>query len=155
MRHRVKGKILGREAAPRKALVRSLMTNLVIYEKILTTEAKAKMIRPIAEKIVTLGKKDNLHHRRLVAKKLYLVGAVKKVFEVLGPRYQKRNGGYIRVIKGHTRPGDGAKMAVLEFLKGETIVVTAPKETATKTVSGKKIKAEKKLSDDKRHAAKS
>jgi large subunit ribosomal protein L17 len=117
MRHQKKGKILSRKTGPRKALVRALATSLVLYEKIQTTETKAKLIRPYVEKIITMGKGGSLHARREIAKKLYTEPAVKKVLEVLSPRYKERRGGYLRITKIGIRRGDAAKVAKIEFVK--------------------------------------
>lgn len=119
MRHQKKGKTLGRKAAPRKALLRSMATSFVVYEKITTTKVKAKVLRPIVEKIITLGKTDTLHNRRQVLKTLYLEGATKKVFEILGPRFKERKGGYTRITKIPRRAGDNAEMAILELVDKE------------------------------------
>jgi large subunit ribosomal protein L17 len=116
MRHRNKKKILGREKAPKKALLRSLATSLILYEKIKTTQAKAKVLRPFIEKLITRGKKNDLNTRRQLKKFLYKENAVKKVLEVLSPRYKERKGGYTRIIKLSARQGDGAKMAIIEFV---------------------------------------
>lgn len=116
MRHNRKGKVLGREKAPREALTRSLVTSLVVFEKIKTTKAKAQVTRPKVEKLITLAKNDTLHNRRQALKVLYTPGAVKKLFEVLGPKYKERKGGYTRIIKLTPRAGDGAEMAVIEFV---------------------------------------
>ena len=116
MRHRNKGKILDRKKAPRKALLRNLATNLILYEKIQTTEAKAKAVKPLVEKLVTKGKAGDLHARRELIKVLYVENAVKKVIEELGPRYKERKGGYTRIIKAAPRQGDGARMAIIEFV---------------------------------------
>ena len=117
MRHQKKDKILSRKAAPKKALLRSLATHFVIYEKIKTTDAKARVLKPMVEKIITLGKTDTLHNRRQVLKILYLQGATKKVFEVLGPKYKTRQGGYTRLVKLNRRAGDNAQMAILELVE--------------------------------------
>ena len=116
MRHQKKGKTLGRKAAPRKALMRSLATSFIVYEKIKTTKAKAKQVKPIVEKLITLGKKDTLANRRQALKYLYLENAVKKLFEVIGPRVKSRPGGYTRIIKLAPRKNDGAEMATLELV---------------------------------------
>jgi large subunit ribosomal protein L17 len=117
MRHRKKGKILSRATAPRKALIRSLATSLVVFEKVKTTEAKAKLLRPYVEKMITMGKRGDLHARRELMKKLYTESAVKKVLEVLSPRYKERKGGYLRIVKVGIRRGDAAKVAKIEFVK--------------------------------------
>ncbi|MDD2807794.1 MAG: 50S ribosomal protein L17 [Patescibacteria group bacterium] len=116
MRHRIKGKILDRKKAPREALMRGLVTSIVVYEKIKTTEAKAKAVKPLVEKLVTAGKKNNLTSRRQLMQVLYHKKAVNKVLEVLGPRYLDRKGGYTRIIKLQPRAGDGAKMVQIEFV---------------------------------------
>ena len=117
MRHQKKGKTLGRKKEPREAMLRNLATSFIIYEKIKTTQAKAKVLRPIVEKIITLSKKDTLHNRRQVLKTLYLEDATKKAFDVIGPRYKDRNGGYTRIVKLPPRKNDGAEMAVLELVE--------------------------------------
>ena len=116
MRHNVKKATLGRKTAPRKALLRGFATSLVLYEKMKTTEAKAKFVRPYVEKMITLGKKNDLHARREILKKLYVESAVKKVLESLSPRYKDRKGGYLRVVKLGFRQGDAAKMVRIEFV---------------------------------------
>jgi large subunit ribosomal protein L17 len=116
MRHRKKGKILDRKIGPRIALLKNLADSLVIYEKIKTTEVKAKVLRSIVEKLITIGKENNLTtHRRLLA---YLPTkiSVKKVLEKLGPKYKEIRGGYTRIIKLGQRKGDAAKMAQIEFI---------------------------------------
>ncbi len=114
MRHNRKGKTLGRTKEPRVALTRSLATSFVVYEKIKTTKAKAKFLRPVVEKLITLGKTDSLHNRRQALKFLYTEGAVNKLFEVLGPKYKERKGGYTRITKLAPRVNDGAEMAIIE-----------------------------------------
>ncbi|MEK7607234.1 MAG: 50S ribosomal protein L17 [Patescibacteria group bacterium] len=116
MRHRKTGKILDRKQGPRKALLRGLVNSLVLYEKIKTTKAKAKAIKPIVEKYVTIGKTPSLHHKRLLKSELYTEGAIRKVFEVLGPRFKDRKGGYTRIINLGPRQGDGAEIVQIEFV---------------------------------------
>src|SRR3989338_2397875 len=116
MRHRVKGKILDRKAGPRKALLRNLATSLIIYEKIKTTKAKAKALRPIVEKLITVAKPNDLTARRKLLSVLFHPKAVKKSLEVLGPRYQARKGGYLRIINLGRRQGDGAEICQIEFV---------------------------------------
>ncbi len=116
MRHRKKGKILDRKKDPRKALFRSLATNLILHEKIKTTEAKAKAVKPIVERLITKGKTNDLHTRRELLKYLYVENAVKKILEDLSPRYKNRNGGYTRIIKLGNRQGDAAKIVQIEFV---------------------------------------
>jgi len=116
MRHRKKGKTLDRKRGPRKALLRSLATDLILYEKIKTTEAKAKAVKPLVERLITKGKSGDLHAKRELLKYLYLENAAKKVIEELGPRYKARKGGYTRIIKLGTRQGDAAKIVQIEFV---------------------------------------
>lgn len=117
MRHRVSGRKLGRSPAHRKALFRNQLASLVKEERIKTTLHKAKELRPIAEKVVTQGKKDTLHARRQVNRWLPERELVKKVFDDIAPRFQDRPGGYTRIIKLGPRRGDGAEMAVIEFVE--------------------------------------
>ncbi|HLD27682.1 MAG TPA: 50S ribosomal protein L17 [Patescibacteria group bacterium] len=116
MRHRSKKKTLDRKKAPREALLKNLICQVILYEKIQTTEAKAKAVKPLVEKIITRGKTDNLANRRMLIAKLPIKKAVRKVFEVLGPKYKDRQGGYLRIIKIGTRHGDGAEMSQIEFV---------------------------------------
>ncbi|MFC1622494.1 50S ribosomal protein L17 [Patescibacteria group bacterium] len=116
MRHQKTKRTLGRKTAPRKALLKNLLNSLVLYEKIKTTEIKAKEIKPLMERIVTRAKVDSLHNRREIMKKLPTKNSVKKLFEVLGPKYKTRKGGYLRIVKLGERKGDGAKMALIEFV---------------------------------------
>lgn len=152
MRHRKKTKTLGRKKEPREALMRSLATNLIIYEKIKTTEVKAKALKPYVEKMITLGKKNTLHARRQLLAKLYVEGATKKVLEVLSPRYKDRKGGYTRITKLGTRYGDGAKMVQIEFIKTEEQNDKDTKEQKgrEKDKKVKKIKADKKFDKEKK-----
>jgi len=116
MRHRKKGKILDRKKAPREAMLRQMATSLIIYEKIKTTKAKAKAVKPLVEKMVTIAKAKDLTARRRLLAFLYHAKAVKKALEVLGPRYQERRGGYTRIINLGPRKGDGAEMVQIEFV---------------------------------------
>ncbi len=116
MRHRKKGKILDRKTGPRKALLRNLAQSLIIFEKIETTEAKAKALRPLVEKLITIGKENNLTNRRRLLSYLYNKNAVNKVLEVLGPRYKERKGGYLRIIRVKNRKGDAAKIVQISFV---------------------------------------
>ena len=116
MRHLKKGKTLDRNKAAREALLKNLATSLIIYEKIKTTQAKAKAVRPIVAKLVTLAKKNDLSTRRQLIRSLYHKKAVKKILEVLGPRYIDRKGGYTRIINLGQRQGDGAQISQIEFI---------------------------------------
>jgi len=116
MRHRKVGKKFGREKGPRKALTDSLATSLVLYEKVVTTEAKAKAIRPKVERLVTRAKVKSVHNKQQLTRVLEDKKAVQKLLDVLGPRYKDRKGGYTRIIKIARRQGDGAAMAQIEFV---------------------------------------
>lgn len=122
MRHRIAGRHLGRETSHRLSLYRNLVTDLLRYERITTTEAKAKEIRPMAERIITLGRKGDLHSRRQALRFVYDPKVVKKVFDVIGPRMATRPGGYLRITGLEPRKGDGARMATIELVD----VVDAP-----------------------------
>ncbi len=117
MRHGNNKRKFGRERKVRNALINSLALNLIVREKIKTTEPKAKELRPFIEKLVTLAKKGDLATRRLVISKLSnRRPEVKKLFEVIAPKYMDRKGGYTRVLKLGARKADGAKMAIIEFI---------------------------------------
>lgn len=116
MRHRNKKKILSRKSAAKKSLLRSLATNLVLHEKITTTKAKASVLRPYVEKLITLGKRNSLVTRRRLFEKVYEKKAAEKILEILSPRYNSRHGGYTRIITLGPRKGDGANMALIEFV---------------------------------------
>jgi large subunit ribosomal protein L17 len=116
MRHRVAGRKLSRSTGHRRALYRNLVTDLLRYEKVVTTEAKAKEVRSLAEKVITLGKQGSLHARRQALSFVLDKGVVDKLFADVGPRYAERQGGYTRVTKLGPRLGDGAPMAQLELV---------------------------------------
>ena len=121
MRHRKAGVKLKRDISARRALLRSLVTNVIEEERITTTVPKAKAARPLVERMITLAKEDNLHARRQAAAFLMTKDAVEKLFEKLGPRFNQRNGGYTRVVKLGWRRGDGAETAKLELVGSELI----------------------------------
>ena len=117
MRHRVAGRKLSRPTGHRMAMYYNLTTDLLKYEKIVTTQAKAKEVRGIAEKVITLGKAGSLHARRQALAMISNKEVVGKVFDELAPRYADRSGGYTRILKLGPRLGDGAPMAQLELVK--------------------------------------
>jgi len=119
MRHLVKGKKLRRPTAHRLALLRNLVSSFLEKERMKTTLAKAKAARPLAEKMITLAKKNTLHTRRLALRFISKESVVKKLFEELGPRFGERPGGYTRIVKIGLRSGDGAQMAMLELIGSE------------------------------------
>ena len=116
MRHQNSGRKLNRTASHRKAMFANMAASLILHEQIVTTLPKAKEIRPIVEKLVTLGKRGDLHARRQAISAVRDVPQVGKLFETIGPRYAERSGGYIRIMKAGFRHGDNAAMAVIEFV---------------------------------------
>ncbi len=116
MRHRVAGRHLSRDTGHRLALYRNLVTDILRYEKIVTTEAKAKEARSMAEHVITLGKEGTLHTRRQALSVVSDRNVVKKVFDELAPRYLNRQGGYTRLVRLGPRLGDGAMMVQLELV---------------------------------------
>lgn len=116
MRHGLRGRKLNRTKGHRRALFANLSANLIKHEQIKTTLPKAKDLRPVVEKLITLAKKGDLNARRQALAFLYDDAAVKKLFEVLNKRYAGRNGGYLRIIKAGYRFGDAAPMAIIEFV---------------------------------------
>lgn len=116
MRHKIKGKTLDRKKEPRELMLRNLASSILLYEKVKTTEAKAKAVRPLVERMITMAKNGNLVSRRQLIKVLLQKLAVKKSMEVLGERYKTRAGGYTRIIKLGARQGDGAKIVQIELV---------------------------------------
>ena len=119
MRHQVKKRYLRRDSAHRRALLRNLVTSFIDKERIRTTVAKAKAAKPIAEKMITLAKRNTLHARRQALAYIFQESVVKKLFDVVGPRFAERPGGYCRIVKLGPRAGDGADMALLEMIGSE------------------------------------
>ena len=134
MRHLNSGRKLGRNPAHRRATLRNLVTNLFEHGRITTTLTRAKAARPVAEKIITLGKRDTLHARRQAAAYILTRDATKKLFGEIAPKFADRPGGYTRIIHAGIRVGDGAKVAILELVGYEL----KPKEKKEK---GKKEEA--------------
>lgn len=138
MRHAKAGRRLGRKTSHRIAMFRNMVTSLMLHEKITTTDAKAKELRPIAEKMITLGKRGDLHAVRQAASYIRDKKVVTKLFESIAPRYKERDGGYTRIIKLGVRLGDNADVSILELVeeKLEKKQVKAPaKRTAQEQVS--------------------
>src|SRR5580704_12246136 len=119
MRHLKSGSKLGKQPAHRRAVLRNLVTNLIEKERIHTTILRAKAPRRLAEKMIPLGKRDSLHARRQAASFLMTPGATEKLFSDLAPRFSDRPGGYTRIIRAGWRLGDGADLAILEFIGSE------------------------------------
>ena len=116
MRHKLGYKKLNRTSEHRKALIKNMLNSLIKYEQITTTLPKAKVLRPQAEKIITLGKKDSLHNTKILISKLQDTKSANKVKKTLSKRYTDRKGGYTRIIKAGYRYGDNAPMAIIEFV---------------------------------------
>ena len=135
MRHKFGYKKLNRTSEHRKALIKNMLNSLIKYEQITTTLPKAKVLRPEAEKIITLGKKDSLQNTRSLISKLQDIKSTNKVKKTLSKRYEKRMGGYTRIIKAGFRYGDNAPMAVIEFVDRDVEAkrVDKKKKTSPKT----------------------
>ena len=116
MRHRKKGRHFSRTAAHRRATLRNMATSLFVHERIETTTAKAKELRPFAERLITLARRGDLHARRLAGRSIGDRAALGKLFDDLGPRFADRPGGYTRILKLGARRGDGADMALIELV---------------------------------------
>ena len=132
MRHRLAHKKLNRTSEHRKALLKNMLNSLVKYEQITTTLPKAKVLRPEAEKLITIGKKDTLANTKRLISKLQNIQTVNKIRKTLSKRYEARKGGYTRIIKAGYRYGDNAPMAVIEFID---------RDVEAKKVDRKKIKS--------------
>ncbi|AZN71955.1 50S ribosomal protein L17 [Georhizobium profundi] len=117
MRHRNAGRKLNRTASHRKAMFANMAVSLIVHEQIVTTLPKAKEIRPIVEKLVTLGKRGDLHARRQALSQIKDQDAVRKLFDAIASRYADRHGGYLRIMKAGFRAGDNAPLAVIEFVE--------------------------------------
>ena len=147
MRHRFGYKKLNRTSEHRKALIKNMLNNLIKYEQIITTLPKAKVLKPQADKIITLGKKKNLQNTRRLVSKLQDKTNANKVIKTLSKRYEKRSGGYTRIVKAGFRYGDNAPMAIIEFVDRdvEAKIVDKPKKDtikeATKAVEKKQVSA--------------
>jgi large subunit ribosomal protein L17 len=122
MRHKVAGWTLGRNTAHRRSLLRNLVTSLILEERIETTLPKAKAMRPLVEKMITLGKRGDLAARRQALAYLMTGAAVDKLFDTIGPRFGDRQGGYLRIVQLGWRKGDGADVAFIELLGSEKVV---------------------------------
>lgn len=144
MRHQVQKRYLRRNSSHRRALLRNLVTSIIDKERLRTTLAKAKATKPIAEKMITLAKRNTLHARRQAAAYIIQESVVKKLFETIGPRFTERPGGYTRIVKLSPRAGDGADMAMLELIGSEFKAKTKKKkdkDKAAKKTPLKKAKA--------------
>ena len=143
MRHRLGYKKLNRTSEHRKALIKNMLNNLIKYEQIVTTLPKAKVLKPQADKIITLGKKKNLQNTRRLVSKLQDKTNANKVIKTLSKRYEKRSGGYTRIVKAGFRYGDNAPLAVIEFVDRD---VEAKRKFKKKKSQDKPAKTEEKKS---------
>ena len=142
MQHNRAGRKLGRTSAHRKALFRNQLTSLLLHERIQTTLSKAKELRPLAEKLVTLGKRGGLHARRLALRDVSQ-DAAKRLFDEIAPRFATRPGGYTRILKLGQRQGDAAEKAIIEFVDFDFAQKRAEKKAADKTVEKKETLLDK------------
>lgn len=161
MLHRVAGKKLGRTKNQRTALFRNLANQLILHEKIVTTEAKAKAVKPIVEKLVTRAKVNTIHNRRLLLKRLVSENTVRKMLEVIGPKFKDRKGGYTKIVRLGNRVNDAAPMVALFFVEEVSTVVLPEKKktkkelkvveekTIKENTKPKKISKNKKVTDGK------
>ena len=142
MRHGLANKKLNRTSEHRKALLKNMLNSLIKYEQIKTTLPKAKFLKPQADKIITLGKKDNLQATKILVSKLQDIKSANKVKKTLSKRYEKRSGGYTRIIKAGFRYGDNAPMAIIEFVDRdvEAKKVDKKKKSASKEPEKKEDK---------------
>jgi large subunit ribosomal protein L17 len=145
MRHRVSGKLFGRTANQRKALLRGLMASLFEHQRIETTLAKAKEVKKLAERIITLGIKGDLHSKRVALSHVPNRNSIAKLFNEIAPRFSGRNGGYLRLVQTRNRVNDAAPMAVLEFVDYEEV----RKATEAKKTEAKAKKTKEKKEDSK------
>ena len=135
MRHGCAGRQFGRDSSHRKALLRMLVTALLKNEKIETTTAKAKEVRPLAEKMITLAKRGDLHARRQALSFIHDESVVSNLFAQIAPRFASRNGGYTRIVPTRDRAGDAAPMAVIELVERQKMEAGTAKEKGKKTAS--------------------
>ena len=138
MRHRNAHRKLSRNTSHRRAMLRNMVTDLLDHGRLMTTLPKAKEVRPLAEKMITLGKRDSLHARRLVQSYVMKEAIAKKVFDTIAPKFADRKGGYSRIIKLGNRKGDGADLAIIELLGSELEVKKAERAAEAKKKTDKK-----------------
>jgi len=148
MRHRNEGRKLSRNTSHRRALLRNLVTSLLEHGRVMTTLPKAKEVRPLAEKMITLGKRDNLAARRMVHSYLLKDATAKMVFDTIAPKFADRKGGYSRIIKLGNRKGDGADIAIIELLGSDLGAKKAERAAKAQAKDAKKPKSEDKEEKD-------
>jgi len=143
MRHGMANKKLNRTSEHRKALLKNMLNSLIKYEQIKTTLPKAKFLKPQAEKIITLGKKETLQTSKMLVSKLQNISSANKVKKTLSKRYEKRNGGYTRIIKAGFRYGDNAPMAIIEFVDRDIEAKKIDKKKKETTKASTKVEDKK------------
>jgi large subunit ribosomal protein L17 len=153
MRHRNAGFKLGRNTSHRRALLRNLVTSVLIEDRVQTTVAKAKAVRPLVEKMITLGKKGDLHSRRQAHSFLMTDASVTRLFEVVAPRYGDRQGGYLRIVRAGFRQGDGGEKAFIELLGAEK-QLDAKRQKRDEVKAKKREELEKQLEEQKKEDSK-
>ena len=149
MRHRNTNRKLSRNTSHRRALLRNLVTSFLEHGRLMTTLPKAKEVRPLAEKMITLGKRDNLAARRMVHAYLLKDATAKKVFTTIAPKFADRKGGYSRIIKLGNRKGDGADLAIIELLGSELEAKKAERAAKVQEREAKRPKSEGKEDEKK------
>jgi large subunit ribosomal protein L17 len=153
MRHRNAGNKLGRNTSHRRALLRNLTTSVIVEDRVETTLAKAKAVRPLVEKMITLGKKGDLHSRRQALSFMMTDKSVTRLFDTVAPRYGDRQGGYLRIIRTGFQQGDGAEKAFIELLGAEK-QLDAKRQKRTDLLAKKRADLEKQMDEAKEEAAK-
>ena len=146
MRHGFANKKLNRTSEHRKALLKNMLNSLIKYEQIKTTLPKAKFLKPQADKIITLGKKDSLHNTKILVSQLQDIKSANKVRKTLSKRYEKRSGGYTRIIKAGYRYGDNAPMAIIEFVDRDLEAKRVDKKKKSTTKEPEKKEDKKQVS---------
>ena len=148
MRHRNAGNKLGRNTSHRRAMLRNLVTSIIVEDRVETTVAKAKAVRPLVEKMITLGKKGDLHSRRQALSYLMTDASVTRLFDIVAPRYGDRQGGYLRIVHTGFRKGDGGEKAFIEMLGAEK-QLDAKREKREEVKAKKRAELEKQLEEQK------
>jgi large subunit ribosomal protein L17 len=149
MRHRNAGNKLGRNTSHRRALLRNLTTSVIVEDRVETTVAKAKAVRPLVEKMITLGKKGDLQSRRRALSYLMTDKSVERLFEIVAPRYGDRQGGYLRIVRTGFRKGDGGEKAFIELLGAEK-QLDAKRQKRDDLKAKKRAELEKQLEETKK-----
>jgi len=154
MRHRIGYRKLNRTSEHRKALFKNMLNSLIKYEQITTTLPKAKELKPKLDKVITLGKKQSLQSKKYLFSELQSKSSVDKIFKTLSQRYQKRNGGYCRVIRAGFRYGDSAPLAVIELVNRDFLAkkvdIKKDKKNLSKTLPDEKVKSQDKKTKSKK-----